>query len=96
MIHRIINQRYLAIAVLLLAQLIFALHAAEHGVGEHEHDGAPCVYCHMGDDDLALSLSPAKPRPFTATVVCSIEEQSVGSSAIAVRLPPATGPPVST
>lgn len=97
MIRRIINSRYLAVALLVIAQLSVTLHAAEHGVGQHAHDGVPCLYGATNDDDV---LAPPPSAEIHQPVVCSAArpaaERIVDLSEAGARLPPATGPPISS
>lgn len=97
MIRRIINARYFAIALLVLAQLSITLHAAEHGVGQHAHDGVPCLYGVTNDDDVAAP-PPAnpQPQPFIRSAAIPLTGPIIDRSGAGVLLPPATGPPVSS
>lgn len=88
------NNRVLAIAILLCAQLSISWHAAEHGVGQHVHDGVTCVFGLTDDDDTGLP-----PRPLGSLANARVElDCSIFSSAahldLSLRVPPATGPPV--
>ena len=89
--------RWLAIAVLLIAQLSVTLHAHEHGVGQHAHDGIPCLYGATNDDDVlapppSLTLFQADSRATGLNTAASVSLLP----AIVVGLPPATGPPISS
>ncbi len=97
MIRRVIKGRYLALALLVVAQLSFPLHAAEHGVGQHEHDGAPCQYGVTNDDDvLALPPSAISPQLVISDAACPAAAPTIELTDSGVRLPPATGPPASS
>ena len=94
MIRRFVSMRTFAVALLAAAQLGAALHAAEHGVGEHEHDGVTCVYGAVNDDDvLAPPPSAATPRLLNRSGSFPTAEQDTQTSSTGVTLPPATGPP---
>ena len=87
--------RYL-IALLLIAQLGGVLHAADHGPGEHTHDGVACILCAAFDDD-----SDSAPPPSGLGLTPGGEPVTPVGAAEGVRtvrgvlVPPATGPPVS-
>ncbi|MCG8449751.1 MAG: hypothetical protein MI725_09255 [Pirellulales bacterium] len=94
MIRRIIKCRYLAIALLVVAQLSITLHAVEHGVGQHAHSGVPCLYGATNDDDvLAPPPSAASTQPVTYSAAYPAAGPIAEVSETGVRLPPATGPP---
>ena len=96
MIRRVIKARYFALAVLAAAQLSATLHAAEHGFGEHEHEGVSCVYGTPNDDYALASLPAAEsPQPFTLSTVLPMAGSSVRLNLTGTLLPPATGPPAS-
>lgn len=95
MVCRIITVRYFAIALLAIAHMGAVLHAAEFGVGHHEHEGVPCLYGATNDDDHDLL------PPTNRVVVTVIEVETESAVCIDIidstpdlRLPPATGPPV--
>jgi hypothetical protein len=96
MIRGIIKSRYLPIAVLVIAQLSVTLHASEHGVGQHAHDGVPCLYGLTNDDDV-LAPPPSVPTPqlVSFSSSCPISSGTVESADCGFLLPPATGPPIS-
>ena len=96
MIRRVIKGRYLALALLVVAQLSFPLHAAEHGVGQHAHDGVLCQYGVTNDDDvLAPPPSATSPQLVISDAACPAAALTIELSESGVRLPPATGPPSS-
>ena len=87
---------YHILALLLIAQLCIAAHAAEHGPGQHSHEGVACLYGITNDDDGAVP--PLFAPPQAAVVLRTVrlaDPVSIlpGSEAL---LPPATGPPVSS
>ncbi len=94
MFRRIVNGRYLALVLLVLAHLSVTVHAAEHGAGPHTHDDAPCLYGAANDDDSTGSIVAS------SVVLLSIVsgfDAAAGPDAIIggsdLRIPPATGPP---
>ena len=94
MIRRVVNARYLALALLVAAQLSVASHAVEHGVGQHEHDGIPCLYGMPNEDDSHESSPPA----ITEVTVGKSDADGavcvdVPRSTSDLGVPPATGPP---
>ncbi len=94
MIRRIVNARYLALALLVLAHLSVTVHAAEHGVGPHTHDGAPCLYGAANDDDSDGSIEDST---FVLLSTASGFDAAACPDAVNgrsdLRIPPATGPP---
>ncbi len=81
--------------MLVIAQLSITLHAAEHGVGQHAHDGVPCLYGATNDDDV-LGSPPSVVIPKridTHSDELTAAEQVIDVSETGARLPPATGPP---
>ena len=96
MIHRIIDTRLIALAVLTLALANNALHAAEHGTGEHDHEGVPCLVGAVNEDDvLAIPHATALVPPIVRSAGSSAATLVSSPSRIAVLFPPATGPPAS-
>ena len=96
MIRRIANVRYLALVLLALAHLSVTLHAAEHGIGPHNHDGAPCLYGAIdGDDPDGLPLARTTLPPHSETGVLDAPRTESFPPRSDVRIPPATGPPAS-
>ena len=97
MIRATVTRKYLAIAVLVIAQLGITLHGADHGFGRHAHDGSACVLGTSYEGD-ALAPPPAESLcvsdPSSAVTPAAVNEAS--QSAAGKLLPPATGPPVAT
>ncbi len=87
--------RLVALALLTAAQLHAIAHAAEHGVGEHEHEGVLCVYGAANDDDFDAVLPASVSVCFVVETergqVPSFEHIGLVTHCIA---PPATGPPL--
>ena len=94
MVRRIISARYLALALLAAAQLSIAVHAAEHGVGQHTHDGVPCLYGATNDNDTDAT-------PPHGIAALGVNKNGIDREACVdlvdatsdLRIPPATGPP---
>ncbi len=86
--------RLAVLALLAAAQLHAIAHAAEHGVGEHEHEGVQCVYGTANDDDFdgvpPSGMAAAILVERAGTVVVCRYYNSLASDSV---LPPATGPP---
>ncbi|MDJ0911127.1 MAG: hypothetical protein QNI99_18235 [Woeseiaceae bacterium] len=87
--------RLVALALLTAAQLHAIAHAAEHGVGEHEHEGVQCVYGTANDDDSDALLPASVSEGFDVDAqrdhVPIFEYIGFVTDCIA---PPATGPPL--
>ena len=95
MIHRIINGRLFAIALLVIAHLSITLHAADHGAGQHAHDNVPCLVGTANEDDvLAPPPSAVCSLSYTGSAAVLVAEPFVVLPEAGVLLPPATGPPV--
>ena len=94
MIRRIVNARYLALVLLALAHLSVALHAAEHGIGLHSHDGAPCLYGAANDDDSdGLIVADTFVLRSTTSGFDAAACPDAVNGRSDLRIPPATGPP---
>ena len=97
MIQRIIDSRLVALAVLAFALLANALHAAEHGVGEHDHEGVPCLVGALIEDDVLALPTSATVYPLAVrSAVAPAAKSFSRTSRIGILFPPATGPPVFT
>ena len=93
MISRIAIGRLL-IAMLAVAQLGTSLHAAEHGHGDHDHDGVECVFVAVNNDDGDAPLpSGVAPQSFSRASGAEPIPAGIISARPTLRVPPATGPP---
>ncbi len=82
------------IAMLLAAQLSGTLHAAEHGHGDHDHDGVACLFVAVTNDDAdALLPSDIVPQFFRNDSDDPPISLGVIDASSNLRVPPATGPP---
>ena len=87
---------YRVLALLVIAQLCAAVHAAEHGVGEHTHESVDCPHGMTNDDDVIVAPPLVSPKPVTAArAVCYVPAIGVLATGRDL-LPPATGPPLSS
>ena len=95
MISRETIGRFL-IAMLVVAQLGTTVHAAEHGHGDHDHDGVECLFVAVtSDDGDDLPPSGTAQLVFTNTSASKPTQVGIVSAPASLRIPPATGPPAS-
>ncbi len=88
--------RLFMLALLTAAQLLAIAHAAEHGVGEHEHEGVQCVYGTANDENngvIPSSMAAAIVAESVHSLVPFLDHSKPTSDSF---LPPATGPPPSS